>query len=316
MRQIINSVKSLKKTVAVLALLGTASVSMAQFAPGNGGNFGGGYPQPAPGGYGPAPVNTNGPMGPTGPAYQQVDIRQVLPGQWRDTSGNVFNFSPDGTGTYGNAPFRWQADQQTVIIAGSRGQVAIQYRIDGRDRISVLCEGQPDVITRVQAGPNGPGGYGPATPASYPTPGGYGPTGPTGPVSPTTPGGFGPGGAGTVDLGGDQPGFGGNGGYNPGNGGFNPNGGYAPNGPTNNAPGMNANASARIVGVWSDGSQTLEFRPDGTAIMMGQPMQFTADATNITMRSGTAAIPFPYRFDGNRLVISVAGQDMALTRIR
>jgi hypothetical protein len=288
------------------------------FAPGGNvpnqpGPMGPGGNQPNPGGFGPG-GNQPGPFGPGGGAPAPAaggDIRQILPGAWKDSVGQQIVFNPDGSATYAGQPLRWQADAQAITLMGPSGQAQMAYRIDSNDRISVNFNGQADTLTRVQgAAPGGfpgGGGFGPG-PGGNPGGGGFGP-GPGGNPG----GGFGPGPGGNPG-GGFGPGPGGN----PGGGGFGPGPGANPGGGFGPGPGgPAANDPRQIVGTWTDGMQQLEFRPDGTCLYQGAAMRYTADATTINLTGPTGqSMPIPYQLNGNQMVITVMGQQGVLTRVR
>lgn len=72
--------------------------------------------------------------------------------------------------------------------------------------------------------------------------------------------------------------------------------------------------SANIIGVWSAQGETLEFKPDGQCIYLGNTFTYNQSNTSITIITTQGNAQFSYSVKGNQLHLMANGQEVVYTK--
>jgi hypothetical protein len=75
-----------------------------------------------------------------------------------------------------------------------------------------------------------------------------------------------------------------------------------------------ASKPTEIIGVWSTQGETLEFKPDGQCIYLGNTFTYTLSNTSITIITTQGNAQFSYSVKGNQLHLMANGQEVVYTK--
>jgi hypothetical protein len=75
-----------------------------------------------------------------------------------------------------------------------------------------------------------------------------------------------------------------------------------------------APSPAGIVGIWEGYGETMEFRPGGVAIYLGQQMQYSVAGSTLTLVAGGQSVPMAFAISGNQLTLAANGKTLVYTR--
>ncbi|HMJ69861.1 MAG TPA: hypothetical protein VK508_13245 [Cyclobacteriaceae bacterium] len=90
-----------------------------------------------------------------------------------------------------------------------------------------------------------------------------------------------------------------------------------PSNPSNPDPAPainNAATDKALLGTWSSNGETIDFKPDGTCIYLGNTFRYQANQGNITLASQQGSGTLGYTVKGNQLVLSANGQQLTYTK--
>lgn len=71
---------------------------------------------------------------------------------------------------------------------------------------------------------------------------------------------------------------------------------------------------AGLEGIWEGYGETIEFRPGGAAIYLGQAMRYTVSGSTLTLVSGAQSLPLGFAVNNNQLILTVNGARLVYSR--
>lgn len=74
------------------------------------------------------------------------------------------------------------------------------------------------------------------------------------------------------------------------------------------------NHDKNLVGVWSGNGETFEFKENGTAIYLGNTLQYEVSPGQITLSTTQGKVVFAYTINANQLTLTVNGQQVIYIR--
>ncbi len=76
----------------------------------------------------------------------------------------------------------------------------------------------------------------------------------------------------------------------------------------------NSSSDSDLMGIWSGNGETIEFKPDGKCVYIGNTFSYEVSQGNVILITAQGNVMFAYAINGNQLNLSANGQKITYTR--